>query len=157
MSETNEAPQLSEQRMVINRVFDAPPSQLWKAWTDPTTLAGWWGPNGFAADPHTIILEPRVGGRFKLKIVSAEHGIEIPIDVVYLDVVENELLRYTEPEPCIPEIQSVTGTVTFKAVEGDRTELGFDVVMETTPQIRELSEEGWNESFDKLASLLAEN
>lgn len=157
MSETNETPELSEQRMVISRVFDAPRTQVWKAWTDPQTLSGWWGPNGFAADPDTIILEPRTGGRFKLKIVSAEHGIEIPIDVVYIDVVENELLKYTEPEPCIPEIQSVTGTVTFKTVEGDRTELGFDVVMETTPQIRELSEEGWRESFDKLAALLAEN
>lgn len=157
MTETNDAPELSEQRMVLTRVFDAPRPQLWKAWTDPQTLAGWWGPNGFDAQLDSIILEPRVGGRFKLKIVSAEHGIEIPIDVVYIDVVENELLRYTEPEPCIPEIQSVTGTVTFKAVEGDKTEMTFDVVMETTPQIRDLSEEGWTESFAKLDALLAGN
>jgi uncharacterized protein YndB with AHSA1/START domain len=155
MSETNDAPELSEQRMVLTRVFDAPRPQLWKAWTDPQTLAQWWGPNGFQAQLDTIILEPRVGGRFKLKIYSEEAGIEVPIDVVYLEVVENELLKYTEPVPCIPVIASVTGTVTFKTVDGDKTELGFDVVMETTPEIRNLSEEGWTESFDKLAALLA--
>lgn len=155
MTEQNDVPELSEQRMVLTRVFDAPRQQLWKAWTDPQTLAKWWGPKGFDAKPETIILEPRVGGRFKLLIASAEHGMEIPIDVVYLEVVENELLKYTEPVPCIPVIASVTGTVTFKSLEGDRTELGFDVVMETTPEIKALSEEGWGESFDKLVKVLA--
>jgi uncharacterized protein YndB with AHSA1/START domain len=155
MTETNDVPELSEQRMVLTRVFDAPRPVLWKAWTDPQTLAKWWGPNGFEAQLDTIVLEPRVGGKFKLKIFSAEHGIEVPIDVVYLEVVENELLKYTEPVPCIPVIASVTGIVTFKTVEGDKTELNFDVTMETTEEIRNLSEEGWTESFDKLDALLA--
>src|SRR3712207_767384 len=99
MTETNDAPIMSEQRMVINRVFDAPRSQVWKAWTDPQTLAGWWGPKGFVADLDSIVLEPRVGGVFKLKIVSAEYGMEVPIDVVYTEVVENERIAYTEPVP----------------------------------------------------------
>jgi uncharacterized protein YndB with AHSA1/START domain len=154
MTEPNDDPILSDQRVTMTRVFDAPRPQVWKAWTDPQTLAGWWGTNSFHADPDSVILEPRVGGRFKLNIVSPEHGIEIPIDVVYLDVVENELLRYTEPVPCNPLILDVTGTVTFKAVEGDKTEVSFEMVMETTAQFRQLSEEGWVESFDRLAAIL---
>jgi len=51
-------------------------------------------------------------------------------------------------------ILDVTGTVTFKAVEGDKTEVSFEMVMETTAQFRQLSEEGWVESFDRLAAIL---
>jgi uncharacterized protein YndB with AHSA1/START domain len=34
--------------LVITRVFDAPRNLVWKAWTDPASLAKWWGPAGFA-------------------------------------------------------------------------------------------------------------
>jgi uncharacterized protein YndB with AHSA1/START domain len=155
VTETNDAPIMSEQRMVINRVFDAPRSHVWKAWTDPQTLAGWWGPKGFDAVLDSIVLEPRVGGVFKLKIFSAEYNMEVPIDVVYTEVVENERIAYTEPVPCHPDIPSVVGTVTFKTVDGDKTEVNFDVVMETYQHIKDLSQEGWIESFDKLDALFA--
>ena len=38
------------ERMVVTRVFDAPPELVWKAWTDRQyVMQWWWGPKGFSA------------------------------------------------------------------------------------------------------------
>lgn len=36
----------AEQPFLIERVFDAPRSLVWKAWSEPERLAQWWGPKG---------------------------------------------------------------------------------------------------------------
>ena len=33
----------------LTRIFDAPQSAIWKAWTDPLAVKKWWGPKGFTA------------------------------------------------------------------------------------------------------------
>jgi uncharacterized protein YndB with AHSA1/START domain len=76
------------------------------------------------------------------------------MDAHFLEIVQGERIVYTEPEPCLPEIKTVVGIVTFTDVDG-KTEVGFDVTMQTSDEIRELSESGWAESFDRLAALLA--
>jgi len=37
------------EKIVIERVFDAPKEMVWKAWTDPEMVKKWWGPEGFTA------------------------------------------------------------------------------------------------------------
>jgi len=36
-----------KQNLVFTRVFDASVERVWKAWTDPEHVKGWWGPGGF--------------------------------------------------------------------------------------------------------------
>lgn len=155
MTDTADAPILAEQKLAMTRVFDAPRAQVWAAWTTPSQIAKWWGPNGFEVPESTIVLEPSKGGKFSLSMHSEEHGIDVPMDAHFIEYVEGERLVYTEPEPCLPEIKTVVGIVTFTDVEGGKTEVGFDVSMRTSDQIRELSESGWVESFDRLAAVLA--
>ena len=38
-----------EGHVVITRMFDAPRALVWKAWTDPTMMAQWFGPRGFTS------------------------------------------------------------------------------------------------------------
>ena len=33
--------------VVVTRVFDAPVSEVWKAWSDSAYVMQWWGPTGF--------------------------------------------------------------------------------------------------------------
>jgi uncharacterized protein YndB with AHSA1/START domain len=33
--------------IAITRIYDAPPTAVWEAWTDPARVAQWWGPRGF--------------------------------------------------------------------------------------------------------------
>jgi uncharacterized protein YndB with AHSA1/START domain len=40
-----------DNEIVVTRVFDAPRSRVFKAWTDPERMKQWWGPNGFTMNP----------------------------------------------------------------------------------------------------------
>jgi len=50
------------ERMVVERVFDAPRELVWKAYTNPEYVQQWWGPNGFTSP--TCRSDFRVGGKF---------------------------------------------------------------------------------------------
>ena len=44
MSNEN-SPQTTKKRdLIVTRVFDAPVEQVWKAWSDPSSVMQWWGP-----------------------------------------------------------------------------------------------------------------
>jgi uncharacterized protein YndB with AHSA1/START domain len=45
---------------VISRVFDAPRDLVWKVFTDPAHMKGWWGPKGFTV--FSSKMDFRVGG-----------------------------------------------------------------------------------------------
>jgi uncharacterized protein YndB with AHSA1/START domain len=53
---------LSDAELSITRVFDAPRSLVWQAWTEADRLAQWWGPKG--ASIRVIKLDFRPGGIF---------------------------------------------------------------------------------------------
>jgi uncharacterized protein YndB with AHSA1/START domain len=46
----------------FTRIFDAPRTLVWKAWTTPEYVMKWWGPKDFTSPVCRIDL--RVGGRF---------------------------------------------------------------------------------------------
>ena len=46
----------------FSRIFDAPRTLVWKAWTTPEYVMRWWGPKDFTSPLCRIDL--RVGGRF---------------------------------------------------------------------------------------------
>ena len=62
----NEHPQTAQPAitddLVITRVFDAPRTLVWRAWTDPVALAEWWGPKGCEVNVSKLELKP--GGMF---------------------------------------------------------------------------------------------
>ncbi|MGH8014012.1 MAG: SRPBCC domain-containing protein, partial [Candidatus Binataceae bacterium] len=60
--ESNLAEQPSELELVITRIFDAPRSLVFKAWTAPEHLVRWWGPRGFTLPSCEI--DPRPGGTY---------------------------------------------------------------------------------------------
>ena len=33
--------------VVAGRVLDAPPQEVWRAWSEPDAVRRWWGPAGF--------------------------------------------------------------------------------------------------------------
>jgi uncharacterized protein YndB with AHSA1/START domain len=56
--------------VILTRTFDAPRNLVWKAITDPTMVAQWWGPRNSTAKIHA--LDVSVGGEWKFDNVSAE-------------------------------------------------------------------------------------
>jgi uncharacterized protein YndB with AHSA1/START domain len=89
---TNATANVAEREVVITRVFDAPRSLVFKAWTDPEHMARWWGPTGFT---NTICeLDARVGGAWRI-VMRSPAGIEYPCGGVYRGIVEPERLVFT--------------------------------------------------------------
>jgi len=62
--QSSAASQLSDRELTITRIFDAPRTLVFKAWTDPRHLANWWGPRGFTLPSCSVDLRP--GGEYRL-------------------------------------------------------------------------------------------
>ena len=79
--------------LVLERVIDAPPENIWRAYTDPAILSQW-----FAPKPWTItdaVVEPRVGGRFNFTM-HGPNGETFPNSGVFLEVVPNRRMITTD-------------------------------------------------------------
>ena len=150
---TNVAMGSAELELVITRVFDAPRSLVFRAWTDADMQAGWLGPNGFTTISCEI--DARPGGRYRLGM-RAPDGTAHWLCGVCREIIEPELLVSTSawegpygklgPETLL--------RLTFEDLEG-KTRLtlrqtGFDSV-----PAREAHRGGWTSNLDRLAEYLA--
>lgn len=160
--------------IVIERVFDATPEMVWKAWTDEELAKKWWGPEGFTAP--SIKIDLRIGGKY-IFAMHGPAGSEWDKDMysagVYKEIVPNEKLIITDyfsdengefMEPSeqgqdsnFPKESTVT--VLFEKVEGNKTKLS---IIYPKPESEEQFEamknsgmkEGWNSSLNKLTKAL---
>jgi hypothetical protein len=64
--------------LVIARVFDAPRSLAFSAWTSPNHVAQWWGPHGFT-NP-VCELDARPGGAIRIHMCGPD-GIQPALGV----------------------------------------------------------------------------
>lgn len=77
--------------LVITRTLEAPPKQVWRAWTEAEGLARWWGPKG--SKVRVVKLDLRPGGMFHY-VLSYGAGQEIWGRFVFREVVAPERLVY---------------------------------------------------------------
>lgn len=169
IKKNNQKERAEERDLVITRVFDAPRDLVWKAWTEPERTMRWWGPKNFTAPVSKIDL--RVGGAY-LSCMRGAGPDGVVRDFwstgVYREIVPQKRLVCTdsfadEKGNVVPASHygmeedfplELLITVTFEETGGKTT---MTLLHEGMPagQMRELSETGWNESFDKLADYLA--
>jgi uncharacterized protein YndB with AHSA1/START domain len=144
----------SDQRvLVITRVFDAPRSLVFKAWTEPERLMRWWGPRGFTMTLCEMDLRP--GGAYRFHMRSPE-GNESRRRGFVREVVAPERLVLSgawidaEGKPGHETLL----TVTF-ADHGGKTELTLHHAVFESVTARDLHQGGWTSSLDCLADYLA--
>ena len=144
--------------LVITRTFDAPRELVFKAWTDPTHVAQWWGPKYFTNPVCELDLRP--GGAIRIDMRGPD-GVIYPMKGVFRDIVESERIVMTttafEDEEGNPQLEVLT-TVTFVEHEGKTKLTLHAVVVKAAPGVEgalEGMDEGWNQSLDRLAELLA--
>ncbi len=138
------------------RVIDAPPGQVWKAWTDPARMARWWGPSGFTNPVCEMDVWP--GGLIWI-IMRDAGGTDHPMSGRFREVVEPSRLVFVgTPQDAIgkPYADNVV-TVTIEAEPGGKTRLTVhsDATAFTRPGtgMLDFMEEGWNQSLARLAAL----
>ncbi len=82
----------ADREIATSRVFDAPRGLVWKAWTEPGRLAGWWGPKGFAWAGGMMDLRP--GGIFHYGLRTPDGKATTWGRFVYREVVEPSRLVF---------------------------------------------------------------
>jgi uncharacterized protein YndB with AHSA1/START domain len=155
-----------KERMVITRVFDAPRALVWEAWTNPKYVMQWWGPKGFTAPVCKI--DFRVGGKF-LCCMRSPDGQEGWNGGEYHEIVPHEKIVYSlyfadaqgnkvdpaqygiEHEP----VEDARDVVIFEDFGNGQTKLTMigNETMEDAKNSGQL--EGWNETFEKVAAVIA--
>ena len=148
----------SDRELVLTRVFEATPPEVFRAWTDPEILKQWFAPLPWTT-PHAE-LDVRPGGS-SLVVMRGPDGKDFSNPGVYLDVVENERLVITDAyvrawEPS--EKPFMTLVLTFDDL-GDRRTRYTARALHWTAADREAHEkmgfhEGWGQCADQLAALL---
>jgi uncharacterized protein YndB with AHSA1/START domain len=154
-----------EQALVITRFFDAPRDLVFKAWTEPERLMRWWGPKGFTSPVCKIDLRP--GGVY-LNCMRSPEGKDYWSQGVYREIVRPERIVCTDTfadekgnkvspqqygmNPDWPDEMVIS--VTFTEHSGKTRFTLHHSPMKPGPD-RDMCEQGWNESLDKLEDYLA--
>lgn len=135
----------------LHRVLRAPPERVYRAFLNPDAMAKWIPPNGFTATVHHM--EAKVGGTFRMSFTNFTTQQSHSFGGEYVELVPNELIRYTDTfdDPNLPGVMQVT--VSLQAVFCG-TEL--NVVQEGIPEVIPVAAcyLGWQESLVLLAKLV---
>ena len=135
----------------LHRVLRAQPEKIYRAFLTADALSKWLPPFGFTCQVHH--LDARVGGTFKMSFENFSSGNGHSFGGEYLELVPNELIRYTDKfdDPNLPGEMQVT--VSIRAVSCS-SELA--IVQEGIPEVipLEMCYLGWQESLAQLANLV---
>ncbi|GGI17486.1 SRPBCC family protein [Oxalicibacterium faecigallinarum] len=150
----------ADRTLILSRTFDAPPALVFKAWTDPALLKQWFVPRPWSI--ARVENDVRAGGS-NLIVMRDPDGNEYPNQGIYLDVIPNERLVFTDAyiSAWLPsEKPFMTGIITFEAADGGRKTKYTARVVHWRVEDREAHEkmgfhEGWGKCADQLAELLA--
>ena len=154
---TPDAP-LEQRELTLTRYLDAPPAQVYRAWTEPELMKQWFTPRPWTT-PH-IETDVRPGGA-NLVVMRSPEGDEHPQRGVYLEVEPGRKLVFTDAytggwEPSGKPF--MTAILTFEP-EGKGTRYTARVRHWSSVD-RETHEKmgfhtGWGAATDQLEALLA--
>lgn len=157
MTAVAEAVPSNDRELVLSRIIDAPRHKVYRAWTDAELLPKWFAPLPWTT--ARAVLDVRAGGTSAIVMCSPE-GIEYPSSGVYLEVVPNEKLVFTDAytEAWKPsEKPFMTVVLTFEDAGSDKTRYTA-VARHWSIEDRDAHEkmgfhEGWGQCADQLEAL----
>ena len=155
-----------DRELEITRVFEAPRSLVWRAWTEAELFKQWYGPEGFTI-PHCTI-DLTVGGKFLLCMRSPD-GQEMWLTGTYQEIDPVGRLVKTESS-ADPEGNAVDeahpgmegmpleNLVTLKLEEEGESRTRMTMKHTGLPEgdFRAHAGEGYRQAFEKLAAVLSQ-
>lgn len=155
----SQSPEANSRELVLTRDVDVPREKLWRGWTDVELMKQWFVPKPWSIASAEIDLRP--GGSNRIVMRSPE-GQEFPNLGVYLEVVPNERLVFTDAytrawEPS--EHPFMTAIITFEDLGNGRTRYTARARHWTVAD-REKHEAmgfhaGWGKCLDQLVELMS--
>jgi len=143
-----------ERTLVITRIFDAPPSLVYKAWTEREHMLRWPAPHGFTITYGEA--EVRPGGAWR-SCMRAPDGVEHWVSGVYREVVKDKRLVFThawDGADGKPGHETVV-TLTFEEHNG-KTRFTLHQAFFDSVESRDGHQSGWSQGLERLTTLLAE-
>jgi uncharacterized protein YndB with AHSA1/START domain len=138
----------------LHRVFGAPVEKVFKAFTDADAIASWIPPYGFIYKVHSMDL--KIGGKFRMTFTNFTTGSGQSFGGEYLEIIPNELLKYTDhfDDPNLSG-QIITTVELKKVLCGTEIFVTQEGIPDVIPI--EMCYIGWQESLDKLKRLVEPN
>lgn len=143
--------------LTLARKIKAPRELVFDAWINVKHLAEWWGPKAFT-NPRCEI-DARPGGAIRIDMRGPD-GTVYPMTGRFVEIVRPKRLVFmtaaidADGKPMF----EVLNTVTFAKIEGG-TEIALSACVTSTtpaaPQYLAGMSEGWSQSLDRLAALVA--
>ncbi len=121
-----------DRELVVTRTFNAPPSTVYRAWSQPELFQRWWVPR--SASGLSLVscdMDVRTGGKYRLEF-GVGGSDTMAFYGKYLEVVPNERIVWTNDEG---EAGAVT-TVTFED-QGGKTLLTFHEIYPSKEALEE--------------------
>jgi uncharacterized protein YndB with AHSA1/START domain len=136
----------------MTRLLPAAPVIVFAAFTDPSELAKWWGPEGFTTP--SLDYRARGGERYRIKMQPPE-GDPFYLTGEFREVDPPTRLSYTfaweDPDP--DDVETLV-VVSLREAAGS-TEIDFAQAPFKTEARLALHRDGWTDSFAKLERLIA--
>ena len=156
MTTSQQTGAVSDRDIVLNRIIDAPPEKVFRAWTEPELLRLWFAPSPWTVTEVETDVRP---GGSSLIVMRSPDGNEFPNRGVYLEVEQNRRLVMTDAytsawEPSDKPFMTVI--LNFEEQNGFTNYTAL--VRHWTVIDRETHEkmgfaEGWGQFTDQLADL----
>jgi len=142
----------SDRELVLVRVFDAPRSLVFRAWTDPKMAVHWWGPQGFTT--VSCDMDVRPGGKWH-RAMRASGGSLHYARGVYREIVAPERLVFTHAwEDADGRLGHETLVSVILVELGGRTELTLRQATFDMVTARDAHLGGWSSCLERFAEYL---
>lgn len=139
--------------LTITRVFDAPRTLVFQAWTEPRHLVHWWGPRGFSTPTCKMDATPGSAYQFRMR---ASDGREVLWQGVCREISPPERLVWTctiqEPSGNLISAETIL-SVTLEE-QGDKTKMTLHQAVFDSVANYEGHQNGWDQAMSRLAEYL---
>jgi uncharacterized protein YndB with AHSA1/START domain len=150
---------ISERELLLTRDMNVSPEKLFRCWIEPALLVQWFTPAPWKTVRADV--DVRAGGS-SLIVMQSPEGEEFPNPGVYLEVIPNKKLVFTDAytrawEPS--DKPFMTGILTFEDLGDGKTRYTARVLHWTKEDqethVKMGFQEGWGKATDQLATLAA--
>ncbi|NAZ81911.1 SRPBCC domain-containing protein [Kineococcus sp. R8] len=143
--------------VTVERQFDHPRAEVFRAWTDPAELARWRGSPGWHVDPDTVSGEARLGGRHRhVKVPDDDPASPVTTDGVYTEFFEPDVFVSSERitgDPGIDPDVALELRVEFTRMGREGTLVRI-IQGPYEPEVAGWHGEGWEKELGRLAEYL---
>ena len=143
--------------VVVTRLYHAPRSLVWQAWTEPPHLKEWWGPHFFSVGDVSVDL--RVGGDLRIEMIGPDASAPQMV-ATFKEIVPPERLSFLSAilpdEHGIPQFEALT-IATFDEADGKTSVTVRSRILRLVGEAIAAAQgmdEGWGQSLERLGGHL---